>query len=169
MLDTYFGENEWRNELTNLNLLREAQLDRLRILLGNIFRDDKMVTKPWSLSHLRGVRGSPRRWSLSEQNGRSCCPLHILFALDNRGLPHARPSDPSPKLSLSCPLGDCGWLSYETYSVLNRKAQTSTMPSTEKMRSMIPVTIVVTTENQSSVYEHFSLSPRLQKSIGFSS
>lgn len=26
----------------------------------DIFRDDKMVTKPWSLSLLRGVLGSPR-------------------------------------------------------------------------------------------------------------
>ena len=109
--------NEWWNELTNLNLLREAQLDRLRILLGNIFRDDKMVTKSWSLSHLCGVCGSPRRWSLSEQNGRSCCPFHVLLALDDRGLPHARPSDLSPKLSLSCPLGDCGWLSWDLFCI----------------------------------------------------
>ena len=61
----------------------------------------------------------------------------VLLAVNDRRLPHARPLDPSRKLSLSCPWGDCGWLSYETYSVINRKAQTSTMPSTEKMRSML--------------------------------
>ena len=40
------------------------------------------------------------------------------------------------------------WLAFpvETYSVLNRKAQTSTMLSTEKMLSMLPVTTVATTE-----------------------
>ena len=47
------------------------------------------------------------------------------------------------------------WLAFpsEAYSVLNRKAQTSTMPSTEKMLSMLPVTIVATTEKQSSIYQ----------------
>ena len=80
----------------------------------------------------------------------------MVFISPDRGLPYARCSDPSRKLSLSCLLGDCGWLSYETYSVINRKAQTSTMPSTEKMRSMLPVKIVATTEKQYSVYEHFS-------------
>ena len=48
-------------ELINLNSSREAQLDRLRILLGKIFRDDKMMTKLWSLSHLHDVLGSPLR------------------------------------------------------------------------------------------------------------
>ena len=63
------------------------------------------------------------------------------------------------------------WLAFpvETYSVLNRKAQTSTMLSTEKMLSMLPVTTVATTEQSSSVYEDIFLSPRLQQSVGFSS
>ena len=47
--------------MNKLNLLREAQLDRLRILLRNIFRDDKMMTKLWSLCHIHGVLGSPWR------------------------------------------------------------------------------------------------------------
>ena len=63
------------------------------------------------------------------------------------------------------------WLAFpsEAYSVLNRKAQTSTMPSTEKMLSMLPVTIVATTEKQSSIYEDIFLRPRLQQSMGISS
>ena len=63
------------------------------------------------------------------------------------------------------------WLAFpsEAYSVLNRKAQTSTMPSTEKMLSMLPVTIVATTEKQSSFYEDIFLRPRLQQSMGISS
>ena len=48
------------DRMNKLNLLREAQLDRLRILLRNIFRDDKM-TKLWSLCHIHGVLGSPWR------------------------------------------------------------------------------------------------------------
>ena len=35
----------------------------------------------------------------------------VLLAVKDRGLPHARPLDPSRKLSLSCPWGDCGRLS----------------------------------------------------------
>ena len=35
-------------------------------------------------------------------------------------------------------------LQHETYSVLNRKAQTSTMPSIDKMLSVLSVKILVT-------------------------
>lgn len=45
--------------MNKFKLMREAQIYRLRILLGNIFRDDKMMTRLWSLSHLHRVFKAP--------------------------------------------------------------------------------------------------------------
>ena len=73
--------------------------------------------------------------------------FHISPTVSDRGRPQARPSDPFLRSFISpASWGTVAGFLHETYSVLNRKAQTSTMPSTEKMLSMLPVTTVATTE-----------------------
>ena len=128
-----------------------------------------MVIKLWSLFYLHGILGPlgddpfPNRME---------CPV-VFFSITRSQ--RQRPSLLQTFRSQSevfSPLPAGGlWLAFpsEAYSVLNRKAQTSTMPSTEKMLSMLPVTIVATTEKQSSFYEDIFLRPRLQHSMGISS
>ena len=55
----------WRqimnDRMNTFKLVERGNAKQAENSARDIFRDDKMVTKPWSLSHLRGVLGSPRR------------------------------------------------------------------------------------------------------------
>ena len=54
--------NECRNEKSKFKLVERGIAKQAEDSARDIFRDDRMVTKPLSLSHLHGVLGSPRGW-----------------------------------------------------------------------------------------------------------
>ena len=63
--------------------------------------------------------------------------FHISLAVSDRGRSHTRTSDPILRSFISpASWGTVAGFPHETYSVLNGKSQTITMPSIDKMLSM---------------------------------
>lgn len=82
----------------------------LRILLGNMFRGDGVVTKSMVFISPTQCPGGPWEMAPSLTEPKVLLSLSLLLTVKDRGLPHIRPLDPSRELHPTCPLGDRVWV-----------------------------------------------------------
>ena len=149
VLDTYFGENEWMMEwihkfkFVERGIARQAEDSARKHIQGWQGGDKAMVFIsptwwcPWVPSALTPF--------LTEWKVLLSLP-RITRSERKRALPHQACRFQSEALSI-LPLGGLQLaFPHETYSVLNRKAQTITVPSKDKVFSMLSVTTVIPIE-----------------------
>ena len=149
VLNAYFGENAWMMEWTNKfklverGIARQAEDSAMKHIQGWQDGDKAMVFIsptwwcPWVLSELTPF--------LIEWKVLLSLP-HITRSQRQRAFPRQACRSQSEALSI-LPLGGLRLaFPHETYSVLNRKAQTITMPSKDKVFSMLSVTTVIPIE-----------------------
>ena len=149
VLDTYFGENEWMMEWIHEFKLVE------RGIAGQAEDPAREHFQGWQGGDEAMVFISPTWWCpwvpleltpfLTEWKVLLSLP-HISRSHRQRAFPRQNFTS-QPKALFILPLGGLRLaFPHETYSALNRKAQTSTMPSIDKMLSMFSVTTVIPIE-----------------------